>query len=174
MTRQQVINIRNDKLTRSIENSITGDTFKTLVVELAPTDKKKLTKANWLFDWKAEAEMHDRITDKLVIVGNETTIQGLVSLQDRNDHIFMPLIESAKFNRGAKKMFMGVPGNLVAFACKYSFNMGYEGFVSFESNTKLVEHYCNSLGAHVLFGNIIAIDTLAAAKLVKQYFPENV
>ena len=37
----------------------------------------------------------------------------------------MHLIESNKFNRGAKKVYLGVPGNLVAFACKYSFEKGY-------------------------------------------------
>ncbi|GAB4030206.1 hypothetical protein [Spirosoma gilvum] len=85
----------------------------------------------------------------------------------------MALIESSKFNRGAKKLYLGVPGNLVAFACKLSFDKGYAGYVSFESKTKLKDHYQKSLGAHVLFGNVMAIDTKAAHKLVNQYFPEN-
>lgn len=85
----------------------------------------------------------------------------------------MSLIESSKFNRGIKKVYLGVPGNLVAFACKLSFDTGYGGYVSFESKTKLKEHYQKTLGAHFLFGNFMAIDTNAAAKLVDQYFPEN-
>lgn len=85
----------------------------------------------------------------------------------------MPLIESNKFNRGGRKVYLGVPANLVAFACKFSFEKGYGGYVSFESKTKLVDHYTKSLGAHVLFGNIMAIDTQAATKLVEQYFPLN-
>ena len=84
----------------------------------------------------------------------------------------MPLIESYKFNRGVKKVYVGVPGNLVAFACKLSFDKGYGGYVSFESKTKLIPHYQKSLGAHVLFGNFMAIDTKAATKLIEQYFPE--
>jgi hypothetical protein len=84
----------------------------------------------------------------------------------------MPLIESARFNRGAKKVYLGVPGNLVAFACKLSFERGYNGYVSFESKTKLVEHYRKTLGAHILFGNYMAIDTSSANKLIAQYFPE--
>jgi hypothetical protein len=92
-------------------------------------------------------------------------------MQDRGDHIFMALIESATFNRGVKKVYLGVPANLVAFACKYSFDLGYEGYVSFESKTRLVDHYKKTLGAHVLFGNILAINTHAAEALVKQYFP---
>jgi hypothetical protein len=53
----------------------------------------------------------------------------------------MSLIESNKFNRGASKLYLGVPGNLVAFACKLSFESNYAGYVSIESKTKLIEHY---------------------------------
>ena len=164
--------IEIDKLTRSIENAITGDSFKTEVLELTPKDIKSLKKADWLFDWKAEAKQKDKSIYKLVIIDNPAIIQGLISLQDRGDHIFMPLIESSKFNKGTRKVYLGVPGNLVAFACKLSFDKGYGGYISFESKTKLIAHYQKSLGDHVLFGNIMAIDTSAANKLIEQYFPE--
>lgn len=85
----------------------------------------------------------------------------------------MALIESSKFNRGADKLCVGVPGNLVAFACKLAFDKGYAGYVSFESKTKLKDHYRKSLGVNVLFGNVMTIDTKAAHKLVSQYLPEN-
>ena len=173
MAKRQQFDLEIDKLTRSIENAISGDSFKTEILEFTPADIRKLKKADWLFDWKAEAKSVEKIVYKLIIAGNETIIQGLISLQDRGDHIFMSLIESSKFNRGAKKLYLGVPGNLVAFACKLSFDKGYDGYVSFESKTKLIAHYQKTLGAHVLFGNIMAIDTRAATKLVDQYFPKN-
>lgn len=68
---------------------------------------------------------------------------------------------------------LGVPGNLVAFACRLSFDKGYAGYVAFESKTKLIAHYQKSLGAHILFGNVMAIDTKAAVKLINQYFPQS-
>ena len=80
----------------------------------------------------------------------------------------MHLIESNKFNRGAKKVYLGVPGNLVAFACKYSFEKGYNGYLSFESKSKLINHYQSTLGAEQLFGSIMAIDKRAALKLIKK------
>jgi hypothetical protein len=52
-----------------------------------------------------------------------------------------------------------------------AFDKGYDGYVSFENKTKLIARYQNTLGAHVLFGNIMAIDTRAATRLVDQYFP---
>ena len=108
-----------------------------------------------------------------MIIDNPNILHGLISLQDKGDHIFMHLIESSQFNRGAKKVYLGVPGNLIAFACKLSFDKGFGGYVSFESKTKLIRHYQKTLGAELLFGNFMAIDTKAAIKLVNQYFPEN-
>jgi hypothetical protein len=172
MTGHQPFNIEIDKLTRSIENAVSGDNFKTEVFELTLADTKKIKKEEWLFDWKAEARSMGKMVYKLVIVDNSNIIQGLISLQDRGDHIFMPLIESNKFNRGDKKIYLGVPGNLVAFACKVSFEKGYGGYVSFESKSKLKEHYKKTLMAHFLFGNFMAIDTKAATKLIDQYFPK--
>jgi hypothetical protein len=85
----------------------------------------------------------------------------------------MHLIESAKFNKGVKKLYVGVPGNLVAFVCKVSFERGYEGFISFESKTSLMAHYKKTLGAFVIAGKLMALDTTAALKLINRYFPDN-
>lgn len=164
------VDIIIDKLTRSIENAISGDSFKTEVLKLTPDDLRTIKKEDWLFDWKSEAKNKGKIIYKLVIVHNQNIIQGLVSLQDKGDHIYMHLIESSKFNRGAKKIYLGIPGNLVAFACKLSFDKGYQGIISFESKTRLIDHYEKTLGANVLFGNIMAIDSIAASKLINQYF----
>src|SRR4051794_39635343 len=122
MSIQRPFEIEIDKLTRSIENAITGDRFKTEIIELSAPDIRRLKKGEWLFDWKAEAKQSDKKVYKLVITDNADIIQGLISLQDRGDHIFMPLIESNKFNRGVRKVYLGVVGNLVAFACKRSFD----------------------------------------------------
>jgi hypothetical protein len=82
----------------------------------------------------------------------------------------MHLIESASFNKGKSKMYSGVPGNLVAFACKVSFQRGHEGNVAFISKTQLIEHYMESLGAFHAGGRIMIIDTVAAKILMNRYF----
>jgi hypothetical protein len=98
MAKHKQFDIEIDKLTRSIENSITGDNFKTIVMEVNARDIKSLKKSDWLFDWKAEIKQSNKVVYKLVIADNTNIIQGLISLQDRGDHIFMRLIESNKFN----------------------------------------------------------------------------
>ena len=52
----------------------------------------------------------------------------------------MHLVESAPFNKGKEKIYSGVPGNLVAFACKLSFQRGNEGNIAFISKTQLIDH----------------------------------
>lgn len=160
-----------DKLTNSIENIITGDSFKTDISVVTQADLKFFTKKNgWLFDWKNELKEPARDIYKLTIVGNPTIIQGLISLEVKIDHVYMHLVESAPFNKGKTKMYSGVPGNLVAFACKLSFQRGHEGNVSFLSKTQLIDHYEKTLGAYHFGGRIMIIETQSALKLIDRYF----
>ena len=161
-----------DKLTNSIENVVSGDSFSTDISLITLQDLKSVTKKNkWMFDWKFEFKQPERDVYKLTIVSNHTIIQGLISLEVKSDHVYMHLVESAAFNKGKSKVYAGVPGNLVAFACKLSFQRGHDGNVSFHSKTQLVQHYIDSLGAMHVGGRIMIIDTTAALKLINKYFP---
>jgi len=169
--KSQYIDIEIDKLTNSLENLITGDNFPTDIVITDLNDYKSITKKEgWLFDWKSEFKMPDRDVYKLTIVNNQTVIQGLISLSVKTDHVYMHLIESAPFNKGKDKVYAGVPGNLVAFACKLSFQRGFEGYLSFLSKTNLINHYEKTLGATHVGGNLMIINTVAALKLINEYF----
>ncbi len=160
-----------DKLTRSIENVITGDSFPTEVLNLTNSDVKSLTKNNgWKFDWAKELNYPDREVYKLTIQNNPTVIQAVMSLRIEDTHIYMPLIESASFNRGKDKIYLGAPGNLVAFACRLAFQKGFDGFVSFHAKTKLIHHYEKTLGAYHFGGLLMIINTDAAKHLVDKYF----
>lgn len=170
MKKKSYIDIEIDRLTNSIENAFTGDKFDTEVISLSKNDLKKLKKKDWLFDWHFEAKQSDRLVFKLIIKGNEDVIQGLVSLSLEEDHVYMHLIESAKFNKGKDKAYVGVPGNLVAFVCSYSMESGHEGFVAFDAKTVLIKHYAESLFATHLKGTRMYIDNIAAQRLISQYF----
>lgn len=85
----------------------------------------------------------------------------------------MDLLESAPFNLGKDKLYEGVPGNLVAFVCRLSFQRGFDGFVSFTSKTKLIDHYIKSLRAYHFGNNLMIINTNAAHFLVDKYFKSN-
>ncbi len=160
-----------DKLTNSIENVVTGDSFTTEVSLLSKAELKLVSKKNnWLFNWQSEYKDPKKDIYKLTISGNPNVIQGLICLEIKTDHVYMHLVESAPFNKGKSKMYAGVPGNLVAFACKVSFQRGYEGNVSFIAKTQLIEHYQKTLGAFHFGGRIMIIETQAALKLIDKYF----
>jgi hypothetical protein len=55
----------------------------------------------------------------------------MISIQSSESFIEMHLIEVAKHNFGKAKKYAGVAGNLVAFACRSSFDLGFDGVVAF-------------------------------------------
>ncbi|MFT4062145.1 MAG: hypothetical protein QM642_07285 [Edaphocola sp.] len=159
-----------DKLTNSIENAISREVFDTSVSQV--TDIKQIKKADWTFNWQQEIKDKSKSVFKLTTISNPTIIHGLISLTDKGDHIFMDLIESAKFNKGKNKLYKGVAGNLVAFACKTSFEKEYDGVVSFVAKSQLIDHYSLTLGAKIFSGNRMFIDTKEACVLTTKYFKD--
>jgi len=160
-----------DRLTNSIQNTISGDSFVTDVLRLTKTDLKQVVKKDgWNFNWKKELDDNSKEVYKLVIVSSPDVIQGLLSLTIEPDHIFMNLLESAPFNIGKNKMYEGVAGNLVAFACKFSFQRGFDGFVAFDAKTKLIPHYEKTLGAVHFHKQRMIIPTDSAQILIDKYF----
>jgi hypothetical protein len=63
-----------------------------------------------------------------------------------------------------------VAGNLVAYACKLSFQRGNEGNVSFIAKSQLIKHYIETLGAFHFGGRLMIIENDAALKLINKYF----
>lgn len=160
-----------DKLTNSIENTISGDSFHTEISIFTKEDTKQvLKKYGWNFNWKSEYLNLEKEVYKLHIQGNSKIIQGLLSLSIESDHIFMNLLENAPFNIGQNKLYEGVAGNLVAYACKISFQRGFDGFVAFDAKTQLIQHYEKTLGAYHFKNQRMIIETLASKELVEKYF----
>jgi hypothetical protein len=163
------IDIEIDKLTDSVEDRLSGNRFDTQVFQLLLADSKQVNKNDWLFDWRREIEDGQRQVFKLIIKNEPNTIQGLISVRDNKDHIFVHSIESASFNRGKDKLYVGVPGNLFAFACKLSVDRGYEGYVAFLSKTALIDHYRKTLGAVLIGGQQMILNESAAKALVDRF-----
>ena len=161
-----------DKLTNSIENAITSEVFETVITKMTGRQSRQIKKADWLLNWHMELKGKDREVYKLTTVENPAIAHGLISISNNHDHIFMNLIESAKFNKGEKKLYRGIAGNLVAFACRTAFEKGYEGVVAFVAKTQLIDHYRLALGAKSFAGNRMFIDTKESFSLVKQYFKD--
>lgn len=170
-TKKSRLDFEIDKLTNSIENTISGDSFQTEVSLLTKQDLKLVTKKNgWQFNWRNEFKQLDRSVYKLTIEGNRSVTQGLVSFTVFKNYVEIHLIENAPFNKGQNKLYQGVAGNMVAFVCKVAFERGCSGYVSFIAKTRLIEHYKQSLGAENPHGHLIVINTNASRKLIEQYY----
>ncbi|MEK4438998.1 hypothetical protein [Paenibacillus sp. FSL K6-2862] len=104
------------------------------------------------------------------MVQGSPEIQGLISFEKSEGYVSISLVESAPWNIGNEKQFIGVGAHLFAIACKYSFDQGFDGVVAFTAKTKLLKHYQETLGAVVIGGHLMAIETPQAHVLVSKYF----
>lgn len=163
--------LRIDKLLNCIENVHSGEIYDAEIYELNRRDLSFITTGEgWHFDWGKELAMQGKVY-KMVIKG-EKEIQGLISIEDRQTYLFLPLIETAPHNFGRNKKYRNVPKGLTAFACKQSFEMGYHGEVAFIPKTKLIQHYETELGAIKLPGAHMMIESESAEKLVSLYYKD--
>ena len=70
------LDFKVDKLTDSILNTISGDSFRPETSLLTKSDLKSITKSKgWLFDWKYEFNQPDREVYKLTIIDNPDIVQ---------------------------------------------------------------------------------------------------
>ena len=105
MAPKKHLDIEIDKLTNSIENVITGESFET---EFRRVTGKEIKKKEWFFDWHKELKEKNCQVFKMTTVENKNIIQGLISLIIEDKYITANLVENAKFNRGKAKIYKGV------------------------------------------------------------------
>ena len=166
---KRLVYIEFDRLTNSIENRITGDSFDTKLIEIEKSDLPNL-KTGWNFNWIFETKSESKVF-KLIVENNKSVIQGLISLTFKEGFVFVELVESADFNIGRNKVYYGVAGNLFAFACKQSWDKGNFGYVAFNAKTNLIEHYEKSIGAkRIGNSNQMVIEPLEASELINKYY----
>lgn len=166
-----MLELEIDGFFNSIKRVSDGATVATQIVQwsdLLPRQVSSLS--TWLFRWNEEAIQPDKQIFALFALGSPH-IQGMMSLQEMEDHIFVHLIESAPQNRGNEKVFEGVPGNLIAFAALRSRLLGMQGVIALDAKTELIGHYKRTLGAsQVGRSSRMIIGTEASARLIDQTF----
>lgn len=107
--KNNLLDFEVDTLTNSIENTLTGEIFDTEVARITWQEKRLIKKSAWLFDWHLELKTPQREIFKLTTVNNSDIIQGLICFEDKKDHIFLHLLESAKFNKGKQNYTRALP-----------------------------------------------------------------
>lgn len=155
-----------DVLTPCLIERNTDRVVKTTYRIIEKDEIPSITKG-WSFDWL------DSQLDDYVIYGvalEDGTIQGLLAVKPDKGFIEAGLVENAPSNVGRKGLYNGVGSHLFAIAAKISFQMGFEGYISFVSKTGLVEHYKKRLNARQISGQRMYLNTEASYRLVQTYF----
>lgn len=168
-----LLEIEIDALTESVVEVSTGKIHKTHVSKASLEFLNTIHKKNgWKFNWKKEAVQKDRNIFKLILKYKSNHLLGLISIEKKDDHIHIHLVENSPENIGKSKRFAGVAGNLFAYACKESFKNGFEGVVSFYAKTQIIEHYSLTLNASLVSQNKMVITEKNAYLLFRKYFAD--
>ncbi len=118
------------------------------------------------FDWRAERK--NDLYALTIEIAHETV--GLMALKDvpAEFRLEILLLESSAENIGKSKVYDGIAGCLMAFACRLAFLKGYGGFVSLTPKTELEPFYRTAYGFQP-YGRQLAIEGGAAILLIKKF-----
>lgn len=108
-------------------------------------DYKNLTATKYFFKWKYESAYE---VYKLRIKGQED-ILGVVSMEKvvHEERIEIRLLATSRENMGKEKIYDGIAGNLIAYACRLALKeFGAGTAVTLFPKTELIPHYVNCYG----------------------------
>ncbi|MCM3067122.1 hypothetical protein M3568_11895 [Priestia flexa] len=153
-------------------------------------EKGYLPDEGWEFNWLRPLT-HKYEVFGLITKERPDEVEGLIAVMLNDDPDFMcvdiEILESAPRNKkeikgysNLRRMYIGVGRCLIAFACQYSLDNGFDGYVGLAAKTSKMELY-ESMGAMAVNG--YGFDTGAqgymftqgaALNIVKEYFPGGV
>ncbi|SKA14922.1 N-acetyltransferase [Sediminibacterium ginsengisoli] len=124
----------------NIEEVSTGKFFPIKIVPVEKADYKFLVKSRYFFNWKDE---QNEEVYKLTIKG-ENEILGVISLERiyAEWRVHIRLLSVSKENKGSKKKFDKIAGNLIAHAAKIAVaEYGELACISLRPKTELTQYY---------------------------------
>lgn len=127
----------------------TGEKKQVTIQPITSEDLKLLTKKRYSFLWKKLAD--EASLFKLCLMGEED-ILGVMALVDFQDdqRIEIKLLATSIENVGKSKMYDGIAGLLVAYACREAVKKYADmACVSLVPKTKLRSHYIEKYGMMV-------------------------
>jgi hypothetical protein len=138
----------------------------------------ELKNRGWAFDWYSvspNARTSEPVKKALII---EDVIEGLVeyeSMPDKENRYVHALqleidpLNSIRAGNTVRK-YEDIAGMLLAFVAQEAFNIGYDGFIMFESKTAIIKLYVEKYGAKQIGSSQqLYFDTVASKNLVETY-----
>lgn len=118
------------------------------IIRVEEDDYKTLTKKRYYFSWKSFRSRTDVAVYKLQIWGDDDII-GVMALIDIPDEIRIEinLLACSKENVGKERIYEGIAGHLIAYACRQAIKKyGNNACVSLVPKTRLKSHYIQKYG----------------------------
>jgi hypothetical protein len=158
-----------DKLTNSIIERWTGNSVDTDFGNLTEKEAEEIRNPEWRFDWQEELRIKGIKVKKMFIVKQPDNIVGLISYRIYpKRYVYVNNIEKPSYR--TNKDYIGIAGNLMAYACKISKQNGANGRIVFEAKDDIIEHYKKELGAKIQKNNVMYIENDIANDLITRYF----
>ncbi len=130
---------------------------------------KEIKQHKEFFTFNFELNFKNGIVYKIIKEGDEDMIQGLVSLKPDIGILDCGNMEKNKINKSPLLIHSGLGKCMIALCCKISIDMGFDGYITFESKNRLMPYY-SRYGAKRTSGLRMFIDNVGAKKLVENYF----
>lgn len=128
-----------------LEDTLTGQRLPATISRLSRKEVMLIHKSRrFHFKWNKEVEFE--VYGLRIDASGE--IIGVVSIERNRDEfaIKVRLIANAKEHTGVGKRLDRIAGSLLAFVCRISFDLGFEGFVYLIPKTQLVKVYRDKYG----------------------------
>jgi hypothetical protein len=152
-----------------ITEESTGKKHEVVVEAVVNEDYRRITKANYFFNWKIEKKYNVyklRRKDSDIIL-------GLMSLanQPNDKRIEIKLLAVSIENRGKSRKYARIAGSLIGFACKEAMkHYGSLGCVSLVPKTELKKHYIDAYEMKDA-GKQVYLEGLPLLKIITNYEP---
>jgi hypothetical protein len=150
-----------------VENLQTKEKVAVTVVRVEQSGYRRITKARFWFDWKTE----QRFDVYKLCTSYAGEILGLMSLEviPEESRIEIRLLAVSKENRGAKKVYDHIAGNLIAFAGIQAIQLfGEMACISLVPKTELIRHYMETY-AMLRAGRSLFLDGRELLDLIAKY-----
>lgn len=153
-----------------ILNHLTNERIKCKIQKVLP-EKLRACSDNFKFDWLKEFQRSEVYS--IFTLENPEIIQGLIGIRTQKGFLLLTLIERAGFGKEHTKLYEEVAKLLIAFACKFSIEVGLEGCVAFDAKSALVDYYAELAGAiRIGTSNRMIILPEQAQKLITLLYEE--
>lgn len=151
-----------------ITRKVSGESVEVVIGEATAADFAKIRRnKEFSFDWEREKAFE---VYQLYLKDDESQILGLLSVKDYPEElrIHLNLIEVIKSQVGKAKTLDNIAGCLIAYTCALPFKRGYDGFVSLQPKTRLINIYQDKYGFRQ-YGRLLAVEYESSKQLIDKY-----